>query len=375
MSENSPEDWRQVSKGQRAVTHTDKHRVTPVRNQFQELSEHQEDSLAPRKLIVEFTGLQTEEGIPPTDPSDCRSSNDDDNTEEEIPPTDPSDSSSSNDGDNSNDNNNSNGNDNTEDDNTDTGSIGSTESFDTMTDITSDYASLLETIKLVSAEQATVFSGKKKNYADIVKFREVLGSSALATQPCSTHDGGYSWLVDTEEDYTHRTGATAPYTVQSMPKRPLRPTEPPESASSEAYKRYTINQQKYNKYLHWNNEALAALEHRFPQSLTPKTNKFEAFPMSYKIREAVDYLESPVNTDVEKRETYCAIVGDIIRRKYQPNLEGPIKYFAAMQRNEHSIDVLKQNELTYDTLIIHSQEAFRHSRIPMKAMRTINEAW
>jgi hypothetical protein len=97
--------------------------------------------------------------------------------------------------------------------------------------------------------------------------------------------------------------------------------------------------------------------------------------MSYMIREAVEYLKSLVNTDVEKRETYCAIVGDIIRRKYQPNLEGPIKYFAAMQRDKHSINVLKQGELTYDTLIIHSQDAFRHSGIPMKEMRTIDEAW
>jgi hypothetical protein len=46
-----------------------------------------------------------------------------------------------------------------------------------------------------------------------------------------------------------------------------------------------------------------------------------------------------------------------------------------MQRNKHSIDVLEQGELTYDTLIIHSQEAFRHSGIPMKEMRTIDEAW
>jgi hypothetical protein len=46
-----------------------------------------------------------------------------------------------------------------------------------------------------------------------------------------------------------------------------------------------------------------------------------------------------------------------------------------MQRDKHSIDVLKQGELTYDTLIIHSQEAFRHSRILMKEMRTIDEAW
>jgi hypothetical protein len=46
-----------------------------------------------------------------------------------------------------------------------------------------------------------------------------------------------------------------------------------------------------------------------------------------------------------------------------------------MQSDKHSIDVLKQGELTYDTLIIHSQDAFRHSGIPMKEMRTIDEAW
>jgi hypothetical protein len=232
---------------------------------------------------------------------------------------------------------------------------------------------LLETIRLINAKQATVFSGKKKNYTKIVKFREVLGS-ALATIPCTTHDCGYSWLVDTKEDYTDRTGATIPYTVQSMPRRPSRPPEPPKSASTSAYKQYTIDQQKYNKYLHWNTEALTALEHRFPNSLTPKRNKFQNLPMSYTVREAVDYLDSLVNTDMGKRETYCAIVGDIIRRTYQQNLEGPDEYFAAMQRDKHSIDVLKQGELTYDILIIHSQEVFRHSGIPMKEMRTINEA-
>jgi hypothetical protein len=251
MSENphSPEDWRQVRKGQRAVTHTDEHRAnhTPVRNQFQELSEHQEDPtprLAPREQIVAFSRLPPDDhntDIPEDDNTDIP---EDDNTD--IP----------------------------ENDHTDTGSIGSTESFDTMTDTTSDYASLLETIRLVSAEQATVFSRKKKNYAEIVKFREFLGS-ALATLPCSTHDSGYSWLVNTEEDFTHRTGTTTAYTVQSMPKRPSRPPEPQNSASSEEYKRYAIDLQKYNNYLHWNKEALAALEHRFPQSLTPKRNKFE----------------------------------------------------------------------------------------------------
>jgi hypothetical protein len=146
MSENSPEDWRQVSKGWRAVTHTDKRQVTPVRNQFQELSEQQDASdtgstprLAPRELIAAFSRLPPE----------------DNNTN--IPE----------------DNN---------DDNAETGSIGSTESFDTMTNITNDYGCLIEIIQLVNAEQAKVFNGKKKNYADIVKFREVLGS-ALANIP------------------------------------------------------------------------------------------------------------------------------------------------------------------------------------------------
>jgi hypothetical protein len=187
MSENphSPEDWRQVSEEPRAVTHTDERRVTPVRNQFQELSEHQENPtprLALRELIAAFSRL------PPEDDNIYILKDEND-------------------------------------DNAETGSIGSTKSFDTMTDITNDYGCLMEIIRLVNAKQATVFSGKKKNYANIVKLREVLGS-ALAAQPCSGRYGGYSWLVDTEEDYTHRVGATKPYTVQSMPKGPPMPAEP-----------------------------------------------------------------------------------------------------------------------------------------------------
>jgi hypothetical protein len=48
------------------------------------------------------------------------------------------------------------------DDNIDTGSFRSTESFDTMTDITNDYGSLIEIIRLVNAEQAKVYNGKKR---------------------------------------------------------------------------------------------------------------------------------------------------------------------------------------------------------------------
>jgi hypothetical protein len=66
MSANphSPEDWRQVNKGRRAVTYTDERRVTPVCNQFQELSEHHEDPtprLAPRELLAAFSRLPPED--------------------------------------------------------------------------------------------------------------------------------------------------------------------------------------------------------------------------------------------------------------------------------------------------------------------------
>jgi hypothetical protein len=146
-----------VSKGRRAVTQTDERRVTPVRNQFQELSKQQDASdtgstprPAPRELIAAFSRLPPE----------------DDNTD--IPE------------DNNNAETGSIGSTDTQiqpennDDNTETGSIGSTQSFDTMTDITNDYGSLIEIIRLVNAKQAKVFNGKKTNYADIVKFREVL---------------------------------------------------------------------------------------------------------------------------------------------------------------------------------------------------------
>jgi hypothetical protein len=147
-----------VNKGRRAVTHTDEHRAnhTPVRNQFQELLEHQEDSLVPRKLIVKFTGLQAGEGIPPTDPSDSSSNDDDDNSNDgssssennnsDIQEAEASDTGSINNSSNNNESSEDNNTDISENDHTDTGSFGSTKSFDTMTAITSDYASLLETI-------------------------------------------------------------------------------------------------------------------------------------------------------------------------------------------------------------------------------------
>ena len=56
-------DWRQVTKGRRAVTQTDERRATPVRNQFQGLSEDQEEPtprLAPRELIAAFSRLPPE---------------------------------------------------------------------------------------------------------------------------------------------------------------------------------------------------------------------------------------------------------------------------------------------------------------------------
>jgi hypothetical protein len=161
MSENSPEDWRQESKGRRAVTQTDERRVTPVCNQFQELSEQQDASdtiyqelseqqdasdtgstprPAPRELITAFSRLPPEDNntnIPEDDTGSIGS------TDTQIPPED-------NDGDNSNNDN-----------NTETGTIGSTESFDTMTNITNDYGCLIEIIQLIKAEQATVFNGKK----------------------------------------------------------------------------------------------------------------------------------------------------------------------------------------------------------------------
>jgi hypothetical protein len=225
-------DWRQVTKGRRAVTHTDERQVTPVRNQFQGLSEHQEDQedptprLAPRELIEKFS-RPPEDDNAKTGSIGSTDTQEDDNAETgsigstesfdtQIPPED-------NDGDNSNN-----------DDNTKTGSIGSTGSFDSMTDITNDYGCLIEIIRLVNAKQAKVYNGKKKNYADIVKFREVLGS-ALSKQPCSGTHGGYSWLVDTEEDYTYRVGAKTRLTnKQDRDHAPqLLPTAAPQQTNGE----------------------------------------------------------------------------------------------------------------------------------------------
>ena len=113
MSEESPEPWTRVSKGRKAVTHTaEQANETPVRNQFQDLSEQEQKEttttptpkLAPRELIKAFAQLAPEES-----PSDSNNPADNNDTDKA-----PSDS-------------------NNPADNTDTESVGSIDSIDSFT--------------------------------------------------------------------------------------------------------------------------------------------------------------------------------------------------------------------------------------------------
>ena len=164
MTEESPEHWTRVSKGRKAVTHTaEQANKTPVRNQFQDLSEQEQKEttttptpkLAPRELIKAFALLSPEESPPDS---------------------------------------------NNPADNSDTESVGSIDSIDSFTMTSTTEKPLLDIITQKNADQATVFNGSKHTFADVVLFRRILGT-ALATCPCTTQDKGYSWLVDTEEDY------------------------------------------------------------------------------------------------------------------------------------------------------------------------------
>ena len=180
MSEESPEPWTRVSKGRKAVTRTDEQaNKTPVQNQFQDLSEQEQKEttttptpkLAPRELIKAFALLSPEES--PPDSNNPADNNDSD----KAPP-----------------------NSNNPADNSDTESVGSIDSIDSFTMTSTTEKPLLDIITQKNADQATVFNGSKHTFADVVLFRRILGT-ALATCPCTTQDKGYSWLVDTEEDY------------------------------------------------------------------------------------------------------------------------------------------------------------------------------
>ena len=233
----------------------------------------------------------------------------------------------------------------------------------------SGYSCLLEELQLFDGLQSTPFTGRRK-YVDVVKFREVLGT-ALAQQVCSQSDAGHSWIVDTEENYRYRLGDDK----ATLPAPPSRPKEPSDLvAASWEFDRYLMKQEQYTLYMHWNQAALAVLEHRFPSCLAFKRTRL-GLPLLFTIREAMDYMEGLCNSEVERSETFRARFKEINNRVYKHNLNGPIEYFAAMQSDKHIIDLVKCGDMPYVNLIMHCQKALQESGLPKQEMKTIDADW
>ncbi len=162
-----------------------------------------------------------------------------------------------------------------------------------------------------------------------------------------------------------------------LPTPPERPTCPATDLSglSGAFKRFLYKQTEFNRYKHWNKEALTALECRFPKCLTPKRNKLKALPLNFTIREGMDYVEELASSDTEQREAYCKLLMTVTTRDYVPNPDGPVEFFANMASDKHSIDVLNCGEMPYSPLMVHCTVALRQSGVPKKEMRRLDDEW
>ena len=148
---------------------------------------------------------------------------------------------------------------------------------------------------------------KDMNYAQVVTFREAMGST-LALFPYLEYDSGFSWLVDTTETYQERLG-DPDATLPSTPKRPNLPV--PDSTTGHSNKTalytYTRSLRMYKECAHWTNQIISAIETKFPSSLQSKRNRFDGFPLSFNSQDAINHVAESVNKEIPRRQAHCDI--------------------------------------------------------------------
>jgi hypothetical protein len=221
----------------------------------------------------------------------------------------------------------------------------------------------------LTTESVEPFSGKI-NYAVVVIFREELGT-ALSKFTSERHEGGHAWMVDKLATYRDRLGDDT-LDIPSPPKKPKAPT----SLDKIAWSKFFIERDEHNQYTHWKNEGFKAIERRFPSSLTALKTTIGALPLTLTLRKALDHVEGQVSKEVDRREAYCKIQTSLTARKYVPVVEGPVEFLKEMEHDKHYIDLLDVNApVSYDVLIVHCQNAFRHSGIPKTEMRKVDAKW
>ena len=239
---------------------------------------------------------------------------------------------------------------------------------------TSPKGNLLESMMTMKADLNPIT--KDRNYAQVVTFREAIGST-LAQFPSLKHDGGYAWLVDTEQTYQERLGD--PLTIR--PKAPPRPKEPtPDSTTGRIDKtqlyQYNRDLKEYKECVHWTNQVLSIIELKFPFSLEAKRNRFEGFPLSFSCLEAIELVETTVNKPIPRREAHCAMQLTVLTKAFHFTTDdSTIEFLKEMEKLKHDLDILDCGGMEYDNLIVHCLAAFRNSHLPTDKTRTIETAW
>ena len=239
---------------------------------------------------------------------------------------------------------------------------------------TNPLGNLLADMKTLQANVAPVT--KDMNYAQVVIFREAMGST-LAQYPNSKHDSGFSWLVDTTTTYQERLGdpkATRP----TAPTRPREPTPDATTGKIDKMLWYTYGRElkHYKECAHWTNQILIAIEHKFPFSLEAKKNRFAGFPISFTSQEAIELVATTVNNDISRREAHCATQLTILTKEFHFTTDrSTIEFFKDMENLKHNIDILDCGGMSYDNLIVHCLAAMRNSHLPTDKTRTIETEW
>lgn len=162
---------------------------------------------------------------------------------------------------------------------------------------------------------------------------------------------GYAWIVDTADEHAKRHGKE----TLALPKVPQLMEDDEEDMTTplQAYE-YARKKKRYDEYAHWNEQAIQALDNRFPRALDGKTTDEGEFPIDFTIREAFKYLDSRYGGDAATLKASAKIRKELNARRCDPEDLGGEAFFKAQLKDYKALRNLgvpmNKTELTYITV-------------------------
>ena len=188
-------------------------------------------------------------------------------------------------------------------------------------------------------------------------FQKMLANH-LSTAPSRMTQGGYAWLIEDEDLYKLRIGATAGFVMHKMPTMPVYNS----AFDAVGFKHYDIATSFYVTSVFWNTEILSLLDRKFPSALSGLEVQPGVLSSSLTAREALEHIRTNVVSATATNTDYASLLKLHLSESYVPDAAGPVEYLKKCRTYQQQVkDLGLASVISDDHLMSIAVTAFDNS--------------